>query len=757
MSPTPAPPRASPTTRQRVRSLPPLLRPLPALLRPLVTALLASACAGTTPKAPLPISLDPSPPASASVISVTKTATPLRRDDIQETLFGEVVNDPYRWLEDGASAETKAFTKQQNERTRAVLDGFPWRAQLHARLLELGSIGHIGTPLVREDSGATGKAKRRYFQTSRGKGQDQHVVLVRDGRDGAPRTLIDPNALAADGTASVDWWFPSPQGRFLAYGISRGGDEESTLQILDVATGRDLRDRIPHTRHASLAFTPDEEAFYYTRYPEKGSVPPGDEKYFRKVYFHVIGQDFAKDELIWEPIKDKTDSPSLDLSPNGRWLVLRIHQSWSKNEVWLLDRQKKTPPVAVAVGKEALYNPDVLDDELFLHTNDGAPRFRLVAVKPAEAGDRSKWRAVIPEGDDVLDGATVIGKQLVASFTRDVSSRVRRFDFTGKPLGEITLPGIGNVSAVSGPRVAGDEVFLGFSSFGTPPTVFRSEKGKPLTVFAQVEAPVDPKTIDVAQRHASSKDGTKVPYFVVRKAGTTGPAPTLIHAYGGFNISLLPDFHREWLVFIESGGIIIEANLRGGSELGEDWHRGGMRERKQNVFDDLYAVAMDVVSAKIADPARLAVWGGSNGGLLTSVAVTQRPELWRAVVSSVPLCDMIRFPRFLIAKLWTGEFGDPTVEAEFRWLHAYSPYHRAKDGVAYPATFFLTAESDSRVDPMHARKMAARLQEATSGSAPILLRIETKAGHGAGKPVSKRVEEHTDVFSFLFQQLEMKP
>lgn len=711
----------------------------------------AAACG--TPTVPPAPPASAVPPSSASVTPLDKPApsSALRRDDIQETLFGEIVKDPYRWLEDGSSAETAAFTKAQNERTRKVVDAFPGREKLHARLLELGTIGHIGTPSVRED----GKI-RRYFQTSRAKGQDQYVVTLREGLAGETRTLIDPNTLSKDGTVSLDWWFPSHTGRLVAYGLSTGGDEESTLHLLDTKTGKDLGDRITRTRHASLAFTPDEKGFYYTRYPEKGSVPDGDEKYFRKIFFHVIGQDVAKDELVWEPTKDKTDSPSVDLSPDGRWLAVRVHQSWSKNEIWLLDRKSKKPPVAVAVGKEALYNTDAHDDALYIHTNDGAARYQLFAVKPSDAGDRSKWKLVIPEGPDVLDGVTVIGKELVASFTKDVSSRVRRFDKKGKLLGEIALPGIGAVSNVQGPRVAGDEVFVGFTSFGTPPTIYRSANGKPLEVFAKVDAPVDPASIQVAQRHAVSKDGTKVPYFVVRKTGTSGPAPTLIHGYGGFNISLLPDFHREWLVFLENGGVIVEANLRGGSELGEEWHKAGMREKKQNVFDDLYAIAGDVTKSGIADEKKLAVWGGSNGGLLTSVAVTQRPELWRAVISSVPLCDMIRFPNFLIAKLWTGEYGDPTKEAEFRWLHAYSPYHRAKDGVAYPATFFLTAEGDSRVDPMHARKMAARLQEATSGKAPILLRVETKAGHGAGKPVSKRVEEYTDVFSFLFEQLGMK-
>jgi prolyl oligopeptidase len=722
----------------------------------LVLAALSSwtACGGPPPAVP-------SPPAAVSSVAPATSVIPVppsqalpsaRRDDTHDTLFGTVVNDPYRWLEDGASADTLAFTHAQNDRTRALLDAFPGRAKLHARLLELGTIGHIGTPVVREDG-----QRRRYFQSSRERGQDQYVVLVRDGLTGTPRTLIDPNTLSRDGTSSLDWWFASPRGRLVAYGISQGGDEESTLLVKDVTTGKDLPDRLPHTRHASVAFAPDEKGFYYTRYPEKGSVPAGDEKYFRKVYFHVLGEDQAKDELVWEPTGDKTDSPSFDLSPDGRWLALRVHQSWSKNEVWLLDRKTKAKPVVVAQGKEALYNPEILDDTLFIHTNEGAPKYRLFAVKNTEAGDRSKWHEVLPEGADVLDGVTVIGHELIASFTKDVSSRVRRFDQKGKLLGEIALPGIGSVTAVTGARKAGDEVFIGFSSFGTPPTIFRAEKDKPLVGFAKVDAPVDPASIEVSQRHATSKDGTKVPYFVIRKAGTSGPAPTLIHAYGGFNIALLPDFHREWIVFLESGGVIVEANLRGGAELGEAWHQGGMRDKKQNVFDDLYAVADDVVTAGIADAKRRAVWGGSNGGLLTAVAVTQRPELWRAVVSSVPLCDMIRFPQFLIAKLWTGEYGDPAKEAEFPWLMAYSPYHHTKPGTAYPATFFLTAEGDSRVDPMHARKMAAQLQYATAGAEPILLRVETKAGHGAGKPVSKRVEEHTDVYSFLFDRLGMKP
>ena len=672
---------------------------------------------------------------------------------VVDEIFGERVEDPYRWLEDGASPAVAAWTDAQNARTRAYLDAFPGRDRIHARLRDLLQIGLVTAPEVRVAKDGT----TRYFHLARAAGQNQHVLYVREGVSGTSRTLVDPNPLSPDGTTALDWHYESWDGRLVAYGLSEGGSEDSTLYVRDVATGADLPDVIARARFASVAWLPSGEGFYYSRYPEKGAVPPGDERYHRHIHFHRLGTDPAKDPLVFGEGREKTDSPSVAISPNGRWLVVYVHQSWSRAEVWLLDLEKGGAPVPIVTGVEALTYPHLEDDRLVLVTNDGSPRFR-VDVLPLDGGvDPSRRRTLIAESDDVLQDVSIVGGSLYAIYLRDVTSRVVRFDRDGTFVREIPLPGLGAVDSVRGP-LRGGEAFVDYTSFDTPPTVLRvDEASGDVAVWAKVDARFDASAFHVRQRKTRSKDGTLVPYFVVsrRDRADDGTAPVLIHAYGGFNISLRPELRRASIYFLEAGGVVVVANLRGGGELGESWHRAGMREAKQNVFDDLFAVAEDVAAAKIGARDRLSFWGGSNGGLLAAVAVVQRPDLFRAVVSAVPLTDMVRFPRFLIARMWTGEYGDPAKEDEFRWLYAYSPYHHVEDGRAYPAVLFTTAESDTRVDPMHARKMAARLQAATSSDEPVVLRVETRAGHGAGKPVSKQVEELTDVFSFLFAELGM--
>ncbi|MFO0660785.1 MAG: prolyl oligopeptidase family serine peptidase [Polyangiaceae bacterium] len=674
-----------------------------------------------------------------------------RRDDVVDVLFGHKVEDPYRWLEDGKSEEVAKWTERQNARTKQVLGAYEGRQKIHDRLRELLAIGVVTAPTVKRVDAKT----LRYFWVSREGDQNQMVVQYRDN-DGAAHMLLDPNPMSSDGTVSLDWWFPSWDGKLVAYGLSQSGSEESTLHIRDVATGKDLPDQITRTRYASVAWLPDGKGFYYARYPAKGSVAEGDEKYYRKIFFHKLGADPDKDELVWGEGREKTDSPGVLISPNGRWLAIRVHQSWSRSEVYLIDRSKAgSKPITVAAGTEALYDPILRDDLLYIHTNDGAPKFKLVAVAPEKAGDRSAWKTLIPEGQHALQDVSVLGKDLYAIWLRDAVSHVTRHGLDGVQHEEIKLPTMGAVDSVRGP-IDGGEVFLDFTSFAVPPTVMRRDpKTGSLSTWASVKGPFDPSLFEVAQFKATSSDKTEVPYFVLSKKGAPkdGTAPVLIHAYGGFNISLRPELRRASLMFAERGGVVVVANLRGGGEYGEEWHKQGMREHKQNVFNDLYAVAGDISERKIGAKDRLAFWGGSNGGLLASVAVTQRPELWKAVISAVPLTDMVRFPKFLIAQLWVGEYGNPEKESELAWLLGYSPYHHVKSGTKYPATLFTTAESDSRVDPLHARKMAALLQESTGSEAPILLRVETKAGHGAGKPVHKQVEELTDAYSFLFQQL----
>jgi prolyl oligopeptidase len=679
-----------------------------------------------------------------------------RKDDLVEVLHGVAVPDPYRWLEDGESPEVRAWDEAQTARTHAWLGRVPGQDTLRTRIRELLSVGQVGAPVAR----TTGQGTRRYFHVRREGAQEQPALYVRDGVDGAPRVLVDPAPLSADGTTTIDWWAVSRDGARVAWGLSEAGSEESTLRVRDVAAGEDLPDRIPHTRHATVAWMADGGSFYYTRYPAPGDVPPGDEKYFCRVYRHTVGDDPARDPCVFGEGRDKLDVPSVLVSPDGRWLVVRVHMGWQKSEIWLRDLATPGAPwIAVARGVEALYEPVPLDDVLYVMTNEGAPRYRLFEVDYRSPG-REGWKEILPEGADVLTDVAAVGgakRVLVAAYLHEASARIERFAPDGTALGPIPLPVLGT-AALAG-AWDGDEVFVELTSFASPWQVLRFDVATgATTTWDRVGASLAPLDVRVSMLYATSKDGTRVPMFVVEKAGTArdGNRPTVLYGYGGFNIAQTPGFSVRTLTTVERGGVWVVALLRGGGEFGEDWHRAGMLDKKQNVFDDLYACVEELVRARVTRPERLAVAGGSNGGLLVATAITQRPELFRAALCLVPLADMLRYHRFRIGRLWTAEYGDPDAPDAFAWLHAYSPYHRAADGTHYPSVLFGTAESDSRVDPMHARKMAARLQEAQAdASRPILLRVESRAGHGQGKPVAKLVEELGDELAFLFHELGM--
>jgi prolyl oligopeptidase len=667
-------------------------------------------------------------------------------------------DDPYRWLEDGASEKVQAWTAGQNAQVRALLDAEPGRDELRAELERLLSIGWVDLP-VPVTTERNGQRRTRYFFERRGQGDEQPALCLQDHQ--GERVLVDPAALAADGTAALDWWFPSPDGSYVAYGVSLGGNEQSTLYVLDVDQGELLgeSEKITRAYFAAVAWLPDNEGFYYTRYPAEDRVPEDETLYHRKVYEHRLGRDPDEDPVVFGEGRPMTDMPSVDISPSGRWLVAAVHTGWSRREAHLLDRHQGADanwlPLAVP-DHDAVYTVQPHDDWLLVRTNDGAPNYRLFLVDP-EKPERQHWQLVIPESDEALVEVTRVGDVLFACYVRDAQSVIRRPSLTGALLGEIDLPGPGTVSHVSGEQ-QGDEGFFTFTSFVTPSQVHRvtADTGA-TTLWAEVASPIDSDAYETAQRWATSADGTKIPYFMVRKQdGATGPAPTLLTGYGGFNKSMMPSFSGESFVLLERGGVLVSANLRGGGEYGERWHRAGMLESKQNVFDDFIAVAERLISDGTTTRQQLAIAGGSNGGLLVGAAITQRPELFRAAVSAVPLLDMLRYDRFLLAKLWVPEYGSPDNPEHFEWLLAYSPYHRVVPETAYPATLLLTAEGDSRVDPMHARKMAARLQAATSSDQPILVRIETRAGHGAGKPVTKRVEERLDMYGFLFRELSVQ-
>jgi prolyl oligopeptidase len=672
---------------------------------------------------------------------------------LSETLHGIEVIDNYRWLEDGASPETQKWVEQELAYTRSILDPLPGREAIHKRLTELLGIGNISQPEI---------GGKYYFYTKREGMQNQPVLYVREGVDGKDRVLVDVNQLAADGTIALDWYQASENGKYLAYGTSPSGSEMSTLHIIETKTGNALPDTIERTRACSIAWLPDNSGFYYTRYPKKGDVPEGQEMYNRHVFFHPLGTDPAGDDKIFGEGRDAEDWPNVSLDNDGRLLVIEVEEGWTKSELYLKDVKKDTPPERITTGKNFLYSATAYNGRLYITTNEDAPRYRMFM---AEAGnyERDDWKEIIPQSDAVLQGVGVWGGKLFTQYEQNASSQLKIFDIDGTHLANLQLPALGSVYGSEG-KWDRDEIFYGFLSFTVPPTVYRYDlKTSKTTEWAKVDVPsIDPSAYEVQQEWFHSKDGTKVPMFVVYKKGLKkdGRNPALLTGYGGFNVSLTPAFSRTAYLWMEHGGVYAVANLRGGAEFGEDWHRAGMLGNKQNVFDDMIAAAEHLIAEKYTDKDHLAVQGGSNGGLLMGAMITQRPDLFRAVVCQVPLLDMLRYQNFQIAKLWIPEYGSADNPEQFKWLYAYSPYQHVKAGVEYPAILFMTADTDTRVDPMHAKKMAAEMQaEAKNGASktrPILLRIETKAGHGAGKPVTKQIEEFTDVYSFLFWQLGVR-
>jgi prolyl oligopeptidase len=697
------------------------------------------------------------PVAALAVLSLTQGAMqqkpaypPTKKDNVVDKVHGVEISDAYRWLEDANSAVVQEWTEKENAFTRAYLDKLPGRDKINARLNALLEVGTLGTPAPR---------KGHYFYTRRDGKQNQPILYVRDGLKGKDRVLVDPNELAKDGTVALDWWFPSRDGGLLAYGLSKNGDERSVLHVRDVATGKDLPDVIDRCRACSVAWLPDGKGFYYTRYPAPGSVPKAEENYHRHVFLHHLGDDPAKDEKVFGEGRPPEDWPNVTLSPDGRWLAVTEEQGWAKSEIYFKDRNKEGAKFVPLVEKvDALFDVTVRNDRFYVHTNDKAPRYRLYRVDPLKPA-RDDWTEIIPEGKDVLEGVAAIGDVLVTQYVHKAASRLELRDRQGKLVEDVKLPTLGTVAGLGG-EWDGDELLFGFQSFTEPVSVFRADlKTRKVALWERIKTEIDFSGYEVEQVTYHSKDKTPVTMFLAHKKGVIrdGKNPTVLYGYGGFNISMTPTFNASRFLFLESGGVLAIANLRGGGEYGEEWHQAGMLGKKQNVFDDFLAAATWLTENRWTDRDHLAILGGSNGGLLVGAALTQRPELFRAVVCAVPLLDMVRYHKFLIARLWIPEYGSADDADQFKWLYAYSPYHHVKDGTAYPAVLLEAAESDTRVDALHARKMAACLQAATSSDRPILLRIETKAGHGAGKPRAKVVDELTDTWSFLFEQLGMKP
>lgn len=671
-----------------------------------------------------------------------------RTEDVVDILHGVKVADPYRWLEKADDPEVQAWTEQQNAFTRRYLDGFgEVRAALTKRLEELFAANVGSAPRVYKD---------RYFFVKREGLENQPRIYVRKGAsDATPKLVIDPNTFSDDGTVAIDWWYPSPDGTLIAYGKSASGSEKSTLYLRDVDGGNDTTLVIPNTRACTVAWDADGAGFFYVRYPNAGEVPPGDEVYYRHVYYHKFGTEVKDDPKIFGEGRPKEEWNNVSASSDNQWVFLSNSLDWSKNDLYLRgpNDQEFRP---VAVGLDGQFSGDVYGGKLFLHTNYKAPRYRIVVADPANPVE-SGWKDVVPEGKGVIESFAIVGGKLVLNVLENAYSRISVYEPTGEHVGDVELPALGTVSELNGaPDAPG--LFFSFQSFAYPPTVFRYDlKEKKLDTIDRLDVAVDLDAFETRQVWFESKDGTKVPMFVIHKKGLSldGSNPTILYGYGGFDQSITPTFVRTVFPWLERGGVYASVNLRGGGEFGKEWHLAGRLDKKQNVFDDMIAAAEKLIADGYTRPDRLAARGGSNGGLLMGAMMTQRPDLFRAIHCAVPLLDMIRYHNFSIARLWIPEYGSAEDPTQFRWLLAWSPYHNVKPGVKYPATLFTTADSDSRVDPMHARKMAALVQAATSSSAPILLWVESKAGHGAGKPLSKRIESDVDWLTFFMWQLGM--
>ncbi len=692
---------------------------------------------------------DEHPPELSEVQALNARA----RGETTYTLHGVEIADPFRALEEESELTTE-WMNAQTERTASRLEAWtdPSAAE---RLDALLSIGVIGGPSV---------AGRRLFYTKRDGDRQQPALYVRESDTLSDAPLIDP--LTYGERAALDWYYPSPSGRYIAFGISTGGDERSTLRILDVERGEVLDDTIEHAKWSAVAWLHAEDGFYYRRYPREGEDAYSAEEpdtYDMRLFFHPLGGDPAEDPLVFTP-GERTDFPSASVSDDDRYVVINVFRGWSQSDVRLLDRGASRrgrviapdddhPLVDVVVGEDHLYSGEVHRGRLYLTHNDGAPRYRVDAVLPSRAGDRDAWRTVIAEGEGAIAGVVFVRDRIVVHRIEDIASRLRVFYLDGRESSEITLPGRGELFGLDGDPATGRLAF-GFSSFVHPPSLFTwSTRTLEAVEVDRVSADFDFDSIELSQASVPSADGTEINVYYVHPRGMErdGSNRVLLYGYGGFNVSLLPGFQRNALYWVERGGVYAVANLRGGGEHGEAWHRAGNLGNKERVFEDFEA-AMGWLGGEsgISAPERIAINGGSNGGLLMGAMITRAPERFGAVVSGVGLYDMIRYHEFPPAELWISEYGSSADPEQFRWLYGYSPYHRVRDGQRMPATLITTADHDTRVFWGHSTKFTARLQEATGAPDPdVYFYLVRQVGHGAGTRRSDTVDRYVRMYSFI--------
>ena len=674
-----------------------------------------------------------------------------KKVDHTDNYHGTTVADPYRWLEDANSLETKEWVTAQNQVTQAYLAQIPQRAAIRERLTKLWNYERYSVP---------GKEGGRYFYSRNDGLQNQSVLYTQKTLTDTPRVLLDPNTMSSDGTVALAGAAVSPDGKLLAYSTAASGSDWNEIRVRDVDTGKDLDDHIKWVKFSSTAWTKDGKGFFYSRYDEpKEATKLADVNYFQKLYYHRLGTPQSADTLVYDRPDQKEWGFGGHTADDGRYLIITTTKGTApKYRISYKDLSKPDAKVVDLVDNfDAGYDfIDNVGSVFYFSTDRKAPKKRIIAIdvnNPAE----SNWKEIVAESADTLAGADIINNQLVLEYLKDAKSVVRVHDLKGKLVREVKLPGIGTVGGLSGKR--GDtETFYSFAGFTTPTTIYRLNlKTGQSTVFRQPKVDFNPADYETRQQFFTSKDGTKVPMFIVSKKGMKldGQNPTYLYGYGGFNISLTPSFSPANLAWMEMGGVYVLANLRGGGEYGEAWHQAGTKLQKQNVFDDFIGAAEWLIANKVTSPAKLAIGGGSNGGLLVGAAMTQRPELFGAAIPAVGVMDMLRFHKFTIGWAWTSDYGSAENPEEFKALVKYSPLHNLKAGTCYPATMVTTADHDDRVVPAHSFKYAAAAQAAQAGSAPILIRIETKAGHGAGKPTTKQIEEVADRWGFLARELKM--
>ncbi|MCC5656740.1 prolyl oligopeptidase family serine peptidase [Nostoc sp. XA010] len=677
-----------------------------------------------------------------------------------DNYHGNLVADPYRWLEDPDSEETRAWIEAENKVTFGYLNEIPTREKIKQRLTKLWDYEKYGIPFKEGESLRDGSTERYFYFKNDGL-QNQSVLYTLKTLDDQPKVLLDPNKLSEDGTVALSGLSISEDGKLLAYGLSASGSDWQEWKVRNVETGEDLQDHLKWIKFSGASWTHDNQGFFYSRYDEPNEKTQlEDVNYYQKLYYHQLGKPQSEDVLIYHRPDQKEWGFSGGVTEDGRYLIISIWLGTdSKNLVFFKDLTNPNAEVVELINQfEADYSFIDNDDSVFYFRTDlNAPRGRVIAIDSKSPAPEN-WREIIPQSAETLESVGILNNQFVADYLKDAHSQIKIFDLKGAFIREVELPGLGSVGGFGGKR-HDTETFYSFTSFTIPGTIYRYDMvtGKS-SIFRQPQVDFNPDDYETKQVFYHSKDGTKVPMFITHKKGIKldGNNPTYLYAYGGFNASMTPGFSVSLLVWMEMGGVYAMPNIRGGGEYGEEWHQAGMKDKKQNVFDDFIGAAEWLIANKYTKTDKLAIAGGSNGGLLVGACITQRPDLFGAALPAVGVMDMLRFHKFTIGWAWTSEYGSADNPEEFPALYAYSPLHNIKPDTTYPATLITTADHDDRVVPAHSFKFAAALQEAHIGDAPTLIRIETKAGHGAGKPTAKIIEEAADKWAFLVRTLDVE-